>query len=307
MEMTVIVNQMIKFFLLMSLGYFLYKVDIFDNHFLKKTTSFMLHVTMPAMIIASALNEEVERNLGVFFTVFLIAAVMFSLLPIVGMVIAKIIGAKMENKGLYVFMIIFSNIGFMGFPIIESMLGAEAVFYTAIFNMLFNVLLFTIGVKAVNYPEKADKKSLKEIFVRPGVIGALVAVTIYLADIKLPEALQDSIASIGSLTTPLAMLMVGGALAKIPVNKVFNEKRVYVFTIIKQFIIPVLSWFIIKAFIKDEMLRVITLVMMAMPVANTAVMLATEYEKNEELAAKAVFITTITSLISFPLVLLVCK
>lgn len=302
-DMNVVINQMIMFFLMMSLGYLLYKKDIFDNHFLKKATSFMLYVTMPAMMLASALDEEVEQNLHNFFLVFAIAAVMFFLLPFVGMLVAKIIGAKMENKGLYVFMIIFSNIGFMGFPIMDAMLGAEAVFYTAIFNMLFNILVFTLGVKVINYPEKSEKKSLKQIILHPGVIGATLAIVIYILDLRIPKPIAGTINLIGGITSPMAMLLVGAALAKLPIKNIFNEKRVYLFTFIKQFIIPVISWLIIKTFIDSEELRVITLVMMCMPVANTAVMFATEYEKNEELAAKSVFITTIVSLFSFPLTL----
>ncbi len=301
--MNIVINQMIMFFLMMSLGYFLYKRDIFDNYFLKKATSFMLYVTMPAMMLSSALDESVERNLPNFFFVFAIASVMFFLLPFIGMLIAKIIRAKRENQGLYVFMIIFSNIGFMGFPIIDAMLGAEAVFYTAIFNMLFNILVFTMGVTAINYPEKSEKKSLKQIILHPGVIGALLAIVIYISGITLPKPVSGTVNLIGSITSPMAMLLVGAALAKLPVKNIFNEKRVYYFTFIKQFIIPIISWLIIKHTIPSDDLKVITLVMMCMPVANTAVMFATEYEKNEELAAKSVFITTIVSLFSFPLIL----
>ena len=84
---------------------------------------------------------------------------MYAILPAIGMLIAKIIGCKVENRGIYVFMTIFTNVGFMGFPVIESIIGSEALFYTAIFNMIFNIMLFTVGVKAINYPDKSGHKT----------------------------------------------------------------------------------------------------------------------------------------------------
>ena len=73
-------------------------------------------------------------------------------------------------------MTIFTNVGFMGFPVIEAMLGKEALFYTAIFNMILNLCLFTVGVKAINYPEKGNNEiRIKKVLLHPGVLSAFLA------------------------------------------------------------------------------------------------------------------------------------
>ena len=90
-----------------------------DSDFNKKLTNFVLKVSMPCMIVSSVFSSPAERDLSKVLFVFLIAIIMYAILPATGMLIAKIIGCKVENRGIYVFMTIFTNVGFMGFPVIE--------------------------------------------------------------------------------------------------------------------------------------------------------------------------------------------
>lgn len=303
------IRQMIQFFILMSLGYFLFKVKIMDSDFNKKLTSFVLRVANPCMMVASVFDISSDRSVSKVLNVFIIAIIMYAILPIVGMGVAKIIRCKPENTGIYVFMIIYSNIGFMGFPIIESLLGPEALFYATIFNMMFNITLFTIGVTAINYPDKnGEKTPIKDILLHPGVSSAFVALILYFANLNVPDVISGPISQLGKMTPPLAMLLMGASLAKVPVKKVFNEKRVYLFIVIKQIIIPVITWFlIIKPFIADEVIKAVTLVMLSMPVANSVVMFTIEYNRNEELAAKNVFLSTLASMVLFPLMVYITR
>lgn len=303
MDVTVIIQQMVKFFLLMSVGYGLYKIKIMDSDFNKKLTNFVLRVSSPCMMVSSVFSIDENRDTGKVLFVFLIAIIMYAVLPVLGMGIAKIIRCKPENTGIYVFMTIYSNVGFMGFPIIESLVGPEALFYATIFNMMFNITLFTIGVKAINYPDANGKKiPITKIIFHPGVFSAVIAIVLYFANLKFPILITGTIDQIGDLTPPLAMLIMGASLAKIPVKKVFNEARCYIFIIIKQLVLPILAWIAIKQFILDDTIRIVTLIMMSMPIANSVVMFTIEYDRNEELAAKNVFLSTLASIALFPLV-----
>lgn len=304
MDITVIIQQMIKFFLLMSVGYALFKIKIMDSDFNKKITNFVLRVSSPCMMVASVFNISEDRDVKKVLFVFTVAIIMYAVTPAIGMGIAKIIKCKPENTGLYVFMTIFANVGFMGFPIIESLLGPEALFYTAIFNMIFNISLYTIGVKAINYPDaNGESIPISKIILHPGVVSAVLAIVLYFTNLKLPEILTGTIDQIGDLTPPIAMLLMGAALAKIPIKNVFNEARCYAFIVIKQLILPILSWFVIKRLIPDDTIRAVTLIMMSMPIANSVVMFTIEYDRNEELAAKNVFLSTLASIALFPLVI----
>ena len=304
MDIQLLIQLMIKFFILMSVGYLLYRIKIMDSDFNKKLTNFVLKVSMPCMIVSSVFSSPAERDLSKVLFVFLIAIIMYAILPAIGMLIAKIIGCKVENRGIYVFMTIFTNVGFMGFPVIESIIGSEALFYTAIFNMIFNIMLFTVGVKAINYPEKSGHKTdIMKILLHPGVLSAVIAIVIYFLRIELPSFIQGPISQIGDLTPTLAMILMGASLAKVPIKNVFNEPRIYAFIAVKQIALPLLSWVVIKNLINDSMIQLITLTMISLPIANSVVMFTIEYDKNEELAAKNVFLSTVASIVLLPLVL----
>ena len=114
------------------------------------------------------------------------------------------------------------------------------------------------------------------------------------------------LASVGSLTSPLAMMLVGASLAVMNVKELFGGVRIYLFTALKQIGIPLLLWPLIRLFIQNDMLASVTLLMASMPVANTAVLFATEYKKDEKQAARGIFITTVDYLITIPFVVYIC-
>lgn len=304
MEISVLINQLIQLFILMGVGYFVYKIKIMDADFNKKLTNFVLKVTLPCMIIASVFNSSNDGDHSRILVSFIVAIIMYLLLPVVGIIVAKLIRCEKDDTGIYVFMTVYSNASFMGFPVIESVLGSEALLYAAIFCMIFNITCFSIGIKEINYPEKSEKKmKVKDILLHPGVFSAVIALVLYFINPTLPDLITGPITSVGKLTSVLAMILMGASLAKIPVKSVFNDIRPYIFIIIKQVIIPIILWPLLKACIKDMTVLGVTMIMLAMPIANMVVMFAIEYDRDEELAAKNVFLSTLFSIVLLPLVL----
>lgn len=108
---------------------------------------------------------------------------------------------------------------------------------------------------------------------------------------------------VGDMTTPLAMMIIGATLANIELKSLFTELRLYYFTVVKQVILPIVVFPIIAFFIRDPLIQGITLVNIAMPVGNSAVLFAKQYGGDVELAAKSIFITTLVSVFTIPLVI----
>ena len=204
------------------------------------------------------------------------------------------------------FMNVFSNIGFMGFPMINAIFGADKVFYAAIFNLIFNLCIYSLGAPLMQFGTGRKTKFNAKSLLTPGIILSLIAIAIYFLNIPCHRVLAEGVHMVGSITSPVAMLLIGATLARMDAKSVLCEWRVYPFAVIKQVLIPILLWFPICALVHDELILGITLIMLAMPVANTAVLFATEYDCNEMLAAKNVFITTLLSLLSIPVVIWVC-
>lgn len=300
MDIVVIINQMIQLFLVITLGYILNKLGIFDQTLNRKLTTLLLNVTMPAMILNSVLVNNSDASISKVITIFIVVIIVFTILPVVSYVLVKGIRIPKKQQGLYMFMTIFSNIGFMGFPVLQSIFGDESVFYAAIFNMVFNLLVFTLGVIIMNYGnEKRINISIKSVLT-PGVIASMVALVIYFTNISFPVVISNTCGMIGNITTPIAMLLIGSTLANMPLKEVFNDFRIYPYTIIKQIILPIIAFPILAFFIKDTYLLGITFIVVSMPVANSAVLFATEYGGDIKLAAKVVFLTTLVSVASIP-------
>lgn len=305
MDIKTLITSMVELFIIIFVGYFIYKAKIVDDNFTKKFTKLVLDVTLPAMILASVLTLEERQELYDVITVIAVAAALFFVvLPGIGFLLAKLIRAKKEQIGLYTFMNAYSNVGFMGFPVIEGLCGSVGLFYAAIFNLIFNLSIYTLGIWMMNKGrEDAEKFSVKRLL-SPGVLLSALSIVIYFLDIKFPTVITETIESIGSITSPAAMLLIGCSLATMDIKSVFTEVRIYPWTIIKQLIIPLLLWFPLTMIIKNELVLNVTYVLIAMPVANSAVLFATNYGGDSELAAKATFITTLISLITVPICIL---
>lgn len=301
MDMQIIINQMIQLFLIIGLGYFLYLIGIFDVDMNQKLTKFTLSITTPALIISSVLSNAniIEIN-SVLFTLF-IAVIIHIFLFILSFIYIKLLNVNKEQRGLYIFMVLFGNVSFMGFPVIGSIFGVDAIFYMALFNMIFNLFLFSIGNILVTYSHNSKIEVNFKNLLNPGVISSLLALVIYFLNITFPVVIKDTINVIGSMTTPLAMLLIGSTLATMELKEIFNDKKVYCFTLLRQIVIPMITFPFLNSVIADKLTLGITFIVISLPVANSSILFATRYGGDYKLAAKTVFITTLVSVFSIPL------
>lgn len=206
------------------------------------------------------------------------------------------------SSGLYVFMTVFSNIGFIGYPIMKAIFGNDSVFHTSLFGMVFNIMLFTLGVYLIGIGQQGNNKLNFKNLITPGVICSFLALILYLLHIRAPKIITDFTGMVGDMTTPLAMIIIGVTLGAMNIKDVFNELRVYIYTIIKQLTFPVIAYPAIAFLIKDSYLRGLTLIMLSMPVGSSAVLFTNKYGGDSGLAAKTIFMTTLISVFTIPLV-----
>lgn len=303
MNLSIILSQMTQLFLLIFLGFFLYKVHILSKSLNQGLTKLILHVTLPFMIFSSVLEQANRPPVVEVLSVFLIAIILNFLMPFFCLLVIKLLRFPKAEQGLYAFMCAFSNIGFMGFPILNALYGETGLFYGGIFNIIFNLSIFTVGIYLMNYgTEKKAAIQLKSLFT-PGIILSSLSVIVYFLNIPFPSVLVETISDLGSITSPCAMLLIGSTLATMDLKSIFSNRRIYVFSILKQFLLPLILFPLFRFFIKNEFLLGLSFVLYLMPTANTAVLFATNYGKDEKLAAKGVFITTVFSMISVPLLL----
>ncbi len=303
MDINIIITQMTVLFIILAIGYIVFKLKVVDENFTSKFSALILKVTMPAMILSSVLDLTERQSLyDVILSLGIATVLFFIILPLIGLLLVKVFRINRASSGLYIFMTAFSNVGFMGFPVISALAGPVGLFYAAIYNLVFNLAVFTLGVWLMN-KDRGDKKAgfNVKLLLSPGVIISLLSIVVYFIGYKPPALICDTIRSVGSVTSPSAMLIIGFTLAKMNIKSIFTDWRIYIWTILKQLIIPILLWIPLSAIISNETLLTVTFILFAMPVANNSVLFANTYNGDSALAAKCVFITTLFSLVTVPM------
>ncbi|MBR6106848.1 MAG: AEC family transporter [Oscillospiraceae bacterium] len=324
MHINVIVQQMAKLFLILCLGAVLAKIELLDVHTKQKLTKLLLYVTTPMMMIDAfcermktvELQEQADTAPGIpVGTLFLYSFLFYILLIVLAVLLVYGTGTGKKDRRLYLFMTVFGNVGFMGFPVVEAVYGSEGLFYAAILNSVFNIFVYTFGVVLMGGTSSKEGGSIsetlrgipwKKLLLTPAVLCTAVGVVIFVFRIHLPAILSDTCSTLGSLTSPLAMLVVGANLSGMKAGEMLTNMRMNIYVLLRQIALPLIFWLIIRQIVTHEVLAPTLLLLSCMPVANTTALFATEYGGNEKLASQGIFLTTLFSLVSFPLIIWIC-
>ena len=285
--------QMGILFSLCALGFAANKLNIMDeasnNHFSK----LIVNITIPALIISASLNS-MEAGIVQVLNVLGVAALMFIVTSILSRYLVKWL--RMERT--VELMLNYSNMGFMGMPIVTGIYGETGVFYVSLFMMIFNISLFTHGIRIFN-SNKNSQLSLKHSL-NAGSISAFIAIILFFLKIPIPGMISDLLKMVGSITTPLAMIIIGSTLAQIRLKEYYDIKKLSIFVLLKMVLYPVLVYVILTMIIRDPMIVNIATILWALPSAGNVSMVCSEYEGNTELVTKGIFLTTIASVITLP-------
>ncbi len=294
----IVLNKIISLFLIILIGVYGSKKNIINEEINKGLRRILLEITLPLLVINS-FSFEFSDGMGKnVLTAFIYSITFMALGAIISYIF--LFPLKGEKKKILHFANVFSNCGFIGFPIINSLYGAEGVVYTSIFNMVFTIALWTYGVMI--FSDKMSKKKIKKVLVNPAIIAVYIGIPIMLLNIKLPSFLLDTTKIVGDMTAPISMIIVGSILSKVRIKDVFKEVSIYYEALIKLIIIPLIL-FLIKIIIKDNTTVINTIIVLqAMPAAAMTSIFAADFNKEKEYSAKVVFITTLLSIITIPII-----
>lgn len=296
------VMQILSLFLIMVVGYILRKRNVFDEAANIRFTRLIIYVSLPAQIIkAFVSNQGIVSNQEVLM-MFGISLLTYLLYAVIGALFNMVFRVPSDKRGTYLFMMMFGNVGFMGFPLTEALLGEEALIYAVIFNVIFNLLVYSVGIIMISKKEDEFQFPIKKLLNMP-LISAIISIILYFGKIHIPEVAIQSLDFMGNMTTPVAMLILGSTIAGMPWKELFDEWRIYVFTVFKLLIIPIIVIMLLK--VAPDMNPLIhgTLILLsATPVATNSTMLAIEYGGDMKLTSKGIFFTTLLCMLTIPLI-----
>lgn len=301
MDIMVVFQTMLKLFLLLVLGFVLFKCHIFDEYTNKKISALIVNVASPMLIISSIAGVE-GSNKSIVFLMIGAGILMYIGFIILGKIINRIFPFPKKDWPVYECMVVFANTGFMGYPVLLDVFGQEAVFYASLIHMAFNFFVYTYAIMCLTKGDDSEFKLNFKQLLTPGIILIFVGIFIYLFDIQLPSVLMDTINSVGSLTAPLSMMMIGSSLAVYPIKNSFTDWRSYVFAFVRLMIVPFVTMIMCRLLHIDAYYANITIITNAMPVGSMVLMLATQYNANVKIVTRNIVVSTLLSVITIPIV-----
>ena len=285
-------------FILISIGFLCGKKGLINENAAKKMTDIILYVVTPCVMI-SAFQKEFSGDTAIKI---LIAAAAAIVILVFSTLLARlVIRDKNESrKKVLQFSVIFSNCGFMSLPLQKELLGEDGWFYGSIFVAVFNIFVWTYGLLDMS----GDKKqlSIKKIVFNPGIMGAAVAIILFVCRIKLPEIVIQPVTHLANLNTPVPMLIIGFYLARAKLKDAFSDVGTYIAMSLRLVIIPVIVTFIMALLKLDKTMMIAFVIACSAPTAASTTMFAAKFNRDVELSVGVVAASTILSIITMPLI-----
>lgn len=300
-----IIAALAKTFIIILPGYIVTKLGIINSQHTAGMSSLITCVTYPCLVITAMQMEfsmQVLNNCKYVVLIFL-GAVICAL--IVSKIVSKIVKLPPERAGIFAFMLVFGNTGFIGLPVLNGLLGSEAVFYGALCDSSYDIFMFTIGITLIRNGASDDDMSLGQTLkglINPCLIGVLIGLTLYICGITLPEVIAAPVERIGNVTSPLAMMVVGSHLAHVRIRDLFTSGHAYLVCLMKLIVFPLIALLIVKLTIgTGTLLASVIVLQAAMPVAMLSVIFSERYKGDVSFASTGVMMTTLMCIITIPL------
>ena len=296
-----ILSSIIMIFLLIIPGIFFRKKNLISVEQSNGISTFVVNLTWPCMVIDAMQIEfsmDILKDSGYMLA---IAVVIFAAVIAAAFPLAKLMRMSDRKKYIMTFMLLFGNTGFIGLPVIKALYGSDALFFAGILEMINDVLIFTVGIVLIQLSAGAKLKLDPKQFLSPGLIGVLIGLVLFLANIQLPEILGGSIEILGNATTPLTMFLIGHQIGGFKIKEIVGDWHVYALCFLKLLVVPVLVLLALKFFVGDfTLLEKVLVLSFAMPVASVSSIFSQQYKGETAFATKSVLLSTIFSIATIP-------
>ena len=328
MSITVVLQQMIIIMILILTGMFLYRRKMLSEDTSRQLSGLIVNITNPALLICSAFDDTPKvplSTLGIGACVFFIS---YILLIAAAYLIPLLLKVPKAERYSYRMLTVFGNVGFIGIPLASAVLGSESLIFVSLNNLIYNVLVYTFGLSLLKKASleqhssknasnvqtaenaagpnrnSADSDSVLRKLVNAGTVSALLTILFYLGNFKVPVIISSTLTHAGRTTTFLSMLVLGVSVAQMAPKEIFSHPKLYVFTLLRQILLPAAFTLTLGRFIKNALIVNTAALMLAVPAGNMPLMLSKQLHVDESVISQGIILTTLLSLITIPVVTL---
>ena len=293
---------MLTLFAIVVVGYAAGKLGYMGGTFDKRLSKLVIDITCPALILSSAMTgvlpdrEFILPLLG-------ISVITYVVLTGVALLVPRFLTHRKADEGAVGFAIMFGNVGFMGYPVVASIFGHEAVFYAAVLNVVNTFAVFTIGTLLITGKSEMEGSRFqkKVLYSTPMLAAYLTMLIVALKIDNIPGYISQPLTMIGNITVPAALLIIGSSMSNLPIKAMLGNPTVYATTLMRLAIVPIAIFYLTSLMGFSPFVVGINTVVIAMPVATYGTILCLRHGKDTTFITEVTFITTLLSMVTIPL------
>lgn len=305
MSFFLIFSKVFVIFLLIFVGYILPRKKLVSDQGQKDITNLLLYVLLPCALLRAfqvPFDKTVFTN-GIKITA--IMALAYLITTFFSILLARRISKDEEKRAILVLGMVLPNVGFMGYPLVESLLGQEYIFYAVMGNISFEIISWSVMVTLISKATgtQSDISIIKKLSTTPPLIAIAIGLGTYFLPFTIPDPFMSTINLLGSAMTPIAMVIVGMSLSKANLKKVWFQKELYFISVIRLLVYPLIFMALFKGLGIDGIIYSMPLILLSMPSAGYTSIIAGKFGADATFASEIVTMCTLISLVTIPLVL----
>ena len=295
--MPIMITQVVAMFIMMLIGAILYRAKLVDNTGSAQLASIALYVATPAVILQSLATSFDPDKLAAGAACFVLSF----LFPALSAFVAWLFFRDRMRAAQIGIMI--SNMGFMGIPLVQNVLGEQYVFYISACIAAQVPLMWTYGV----WLASQDRATIspKKIITNPSVIAVAIGVVLFLSSVDLGGVIKVAVADMGNLNTGLAMLVMGTYLAQTDLRSLARNRNLYAACILRLLVVPTLVIALLLFVPLDITVKLVVVIALSAPCGTVSAMFPQMFGGDYRFGAGLVSVSTLMSLIVMPALLAV--
>ncbi len=299
------VEVMMTLFALVVVGYIAGKLGYLGGDFDRQLSRLVINITCPALILSSAMNGTLPDRRYIL-PLLGISAITYLILTGVALLLPRYMTTKQEDEGTVGFALMFGNVGFMGYPVVASIFGHQAVFYAAVLNVVNTFAVFTVGTILITGKNEVEgHRFQKKVLYSTPMLAAYLTMLIVALEIEnIPTVISQPLTMLGNITVPAALLIIGSSMSQLSLRMMLGNRTVYLTTFMRLLVVPLSMFYLCRAIGFSEAVVHINTVVIAMPVATYGTILCLRHEKDATLMTEVTFITTLFSMLTIPLLVM---
>ncbi len=314
MQTNVVITQIFILAVVVVIGAIAAKAKVFTSESKDVLSKVIFNISLPMMLFTNFFRlDATPRLIANSITVLALSGFVIFFLLLVGWITVRVFRMEGSEAAVFKAHSMFGNTIFLGFPLITALYGYEGLLYASMFQLVSTIIMWTVGVIVLSHGNGTSwKKSLLKVL-NPNTIATLAGLVLFLFSFKLPQILLKPMTELGAANTWLSMLYIGAMLAFSNVGSLLKKRSLYLVSFNRLVLCPaflIIIFYLVGAragLSADKLVSSVIILEASMPCMATVVIMAREFGSDDRLAVGNVFVSTIFSILTLPIVVLLLE